>query len=266
MILVLRDSTVFVGTGSSAAEPGRPYITFIHGAGFDHSVWVMPARHFARHGYNVIAVDLPGHGRSGGTPLTSIEAMANWLHELVDTLGVSSTVVVGHSMGSLIGYEFASRWPEQTQALALLGTSLPMRVGAPLLDAAADDDPAAYAMANTWSHSAQGQLGANSNPGVWMLGAGTRWLDHNDAGVYHADLTACNAYEPKVGPEQLTCPALVLVGGADQMTPARAGAAVAAGIKGAKHIVLDGCGHSMLSERPNAVLDALRELVSQTST
>ena len=254
---------VYVGNGTGKPAPDAPSVLFLHGAGMDHTVWTLPARYFARRGWRVLAADLPGHGRSAGPPLTSIERMSDWLAALLDRCAVDSAAVAGHSMGSLVAWEFAVAHPARCQALALFGTSVPMPVGESLLAAAADDHHAAIDMANGWSHSPNAAIGANPNPGVWMVGAGERLLERTAAGVFHADLNACNNYAP-TAPTQggVDCPMLVVVGEADRMTPSRAGIAFAAKSAQAKTRALPGCGHAMLSERPNEVLDALIDAFS----
>ena len=253
MRIAIGGNTVFVSTGSGKHVDGAPAIVFVHGAGHDHSVWVMPARFFARHGFNVAAVDLPGHGRSAGPPLDRITDMSDWLHTVLQNLGFAQTVVVGHSMGSLVAAQFATDHARACRAIALLGTSMPMPVTEMLLNAAADDHHAAIDMANTWSHA--GKVGASSNPGVWMLGSGERLMERAGPGVFHADLEACNSFSAPQG--LVECSALVIAGDSDQMTPAKAGLSVADGLPEATVVRLEGCGHAMLSERPNAVLDAL---------
>jgi pimeloyl-ACP methyl ester carboxylesterase len=251
----------FASSGTGRADAGAPAVVFIHGGGLDHTVWVSPARYFARKGFQVVAVDLPGHGRSEGEPLSSIEAMAGWVAEAMTVLGISSAAVVGHSMGSLVAYALACQFPERCRALALLGTSAPMPVTEPLLDASADNDHAAIEMTNTWSHSARGKLGANSNPGMWMLGGGERLLERARPGVLHADFAACNRFDPQAPPGSVQCPSLVLLGEADQMTPAAAGLKVAESLPDARVVRRPGCGHTKLSEKPNEVRDALISLV-----
>jgi pimeloyl-ACP methyl ester carboxylesterase len=254
------DRQAFVGTGSGGFSNQKPCVVFLHGAGMDHSVWVMPSRFFARHGFAVLAPDFPAHGRSAGDPLSTIVAMANWVESLLIALGVEQAAVVGHSMGSLVAQAFARLHPERCRALALLGTSAPMPVTERLLSAAEDGDHAAIDMANTWSHSARGQFGANDNPGVWMLGSGARLIERSAPGVFHSDLAACNGFAPDDLPAAISCPTLVIAGSDDQMTPQRAGAAVA-NAADARLLVLPGCGHAMLSECPNEVLDALASIV-----
>ena len=231
----------------------------LHGAAHEHTVWVMPARYFARHGFRVIAPDLPGHGRSTGPALESIEALADWLARVLDALAVEAAAIVGHSMGALVAQAFATRHPTRVRALALLGTSVPMAVTERLLAAAQRNDHAATDMANGWSHSARARLGGSPNPGFWMLGTGERLIERTPPGVHHVDLAACNAY--RGDPGAIAVPTLVIVGDQDQMTPARAGRDVASKIPSARVVTLAGSGHAMLSEQPNQVLDALISII-----
>jgi pimeloyl-ACP methyl ester carboxylesterase len=221
----------------------------------DHTIWVLPARYFARHGRRVLAPDLPGHGRSEGPPLGAIVDLSDWLARLLDAAGVESVAVAGHSMGALVAFDFAARHRDRCRAIALLGPSLPMPVTQRLLDAAATNDHTAIDMANGWSHSVRGRLGGNEDPGHWMLGVGERLLERAAPGVFHTDLAACNAFRTDVA--HIDIPALIVIGDADQMTSPRSGLAVAATLPGARVVRLPGCGHSMLSEQPNQVLDAL---------
>ena len=254
-------ATAFASTGTGAHQPENKAVVFIHGAGMDHSVWVMPARHFARRGLNVLAPDLPGHGRSEGPALGSIASLARWVVRAMDAAGLATAAVAGHSMGALIAYALAAEYPERCRALALLGISAPMPVTSALLNAAHDNDHAAIDMANTWSHSRGARLGANENPGLWMMGTGQRLLETARPGVFHADLSACNTFDPDQIAASVACPALVILGKADQMTPAPAGLRMLERLDRAHTVQLAGCGHSMLSERPNAVLDALISII-----
>ncbi len=89
----------FYSIGSGKLDPSQPNVIFIHGAAMDHSVWVLPSRYFARHGYNVFAFDLPGHGRSEGEPLKTIDDIADWIADAMGELGVARAAIVSHSMG-----------------------------------------------------------------------------------------------------------------------------------------------------------------------
>ena len=251
--------TVFFGTGSAAHGKNQPSIVFIHGAAMDHTVWTLPARYFARHDFNVVAVDLPGHGRSSGPALKSIAGISDWLDQLLATVGNQEHVLVGHSMGSLIAWDWAASNPNQCKKLVLLGTSMPMPVTDQLLNAAKQNEDASFEMANTWSHSSRGKLGFNPNPGVWMFGHGQRLMHRSTDDVFYADLAACN--DANLDPAQIQCPTLLILGESDQMTPYRAGRTVADQLTNATVVTLPGSGHSMLSESPNEVLDALIDFV-----
>ena len=101
-----------------------------------HTVWTLPARYFARHGWNVLAVDLPGHGLSEGKVLAEISQYADWLVEVLNAVGIEQTAIIGHSMGSLITLDCAARHPSRIRALVLVGTAVPMPVTDQLLNAA----------------------------------------------------------------------------------------------------------------------------------
>ncbi len=260
MKCVIQNKTVYYGNGSGNASGDAKAIVFIHGAGFDHTVWVLPARYFARKGYRVVALDLPGHGRSEGPALGAIGEMADWVVMNCKELGLSEVTLVGHSMGSLIAYSIAAQKPELVSKLVLLGTSSPMPVTNLLLDAARDNHHAAIEMANTWSHSSQGALGSAENPGVSNLNADERLLERVSEGVYFADFSACNEYDAsKLG--AVKTKALVLMGDRDKMTPAKSGIAVANHLPNSQTHLIKDCGHSMLSEKPNEVLDVLSDFI-----
>lgn len=264
METIVAGRSAYVYTGGkalSSEDTGRqPVVAFIHGAQQDHSCWVLQSRWFAHHGYAVLAPDLPGHGRSGGEPLGSVEAMADWVVALLDAVGVEQAMLVGHSMGSLVALEAALRHPRRVGRLALIGSAIPMPVSEALLDAARGNEPKAAAMINAWSYSAAGQIGGNTVPGLWMLGMNRRLMERQKPGVFHVDLTACNAYARSLESlASLAVPVLVVAGGADRMTAPKASKALAAAIPGAQLQILPGSGHALMAERPDGVLDALRE-------
>ena len=126
MRISVNGQSVYCYTNSRDIDPNKPSVVFIHGSGMDHTVWTLASRHFARHGNNIISVDLPGHGRSSGDPLATVDAMADWLISVLDTLGVKQTAAVGHSLGSLIALDAAARHPDRIRALAMVGTTSPM--------------------------------------------------------------------------------------------------------------------------------------------
>jgi pimeloyl-ACP methyl ester carboxylesterase len=247
-------------TAGRAFDAKLPTLIFIHGAGADHSVWQLQSRYFAHHAFNVLAVDLPGHGKSLGAPLNSIEAIGAWIIALLDALKINQSSLVGHSMGSLAALEAAGTNPSRISKLALLGTAYPMPVSDALLSAAKANDHSAIAMLNAWSLSPAAQLNANPAPGMWMSGASMRLLERNAPDVIYTDLAACNAYQAGLErAAKIACPTLIISGKADVMTPARAAKGLADTIAVATTKLIDASGHTLMSEKPDAVLDALIE-------
>ena len=143
MQFIVQGYPAYAYTGGVAFDAARPAVVFIHGAAFDHSVWQWQSRYLAHHGFGVLAVDLPAHGRSPGRARTSIEAMADWVAALIESAALERAALVGHSMGSLVALQCALSHPQRVSRLALVGTALPMAVGDAFLAAARDDSPAA---------------------------------------------------------------------------------------------------------------------------
>lgn len=249
---------VYAATGGKPFDADRPAIVFIHGAGLDHTCWQLPARWFAWHGWSVLAVALPGHGRSQGPPLATIQQLRDWLLALMTAAGLEDAALVGHSMGAVIALEVAAQAPARVTGLALLGVSSAMPVHPTLLAAARDDPARAYDMMTGWCFGPSAKLGCNSAPGLWMTGGARALLDRNASGVLAADLAACAAWTSGLdSARRVAVPTLAILGANDVMTPARKGQNLAAAVPGARAIVLGDSGHMMLQEAPGATLDAL---------
>ncbi len=257
MQFLVQGYPAYAYTGGKRYDPALPAIVFIHGAALDHSVWQWQSRYFAHHGFAVLAVDLPGHGRSPGIPRTSIEAMADWTALLIEASGHERTHVVGQSMGSLVALDVALRHRQRIDRLALVATAVPMPVNEAFLAAARDDSPAGFEMETAWGPVRQSLLSQSPVPGTSLVGASRQLNGRAHPGVQYADLQACNAYNPSAeGMRALDVPTLVLGGSGDQMTGSKAGEAVARTIPGARYVLLD-AGHSVMNEAPRPTLHAL---------
>jgi pimeloyl-ACP methyl ester carboxylesterase len=262
MQLIVQGYPAYAYTGGRAFDPSLPAIVFVHGAAFDHSVWQWQSRYFAHHGYGVLAPDLPAHGRSPGAVRETIAGLADWVAALIDSAALERAAVIGHSMGSLVALETALRHPQRVSRLALIGASAPMPVGETFLAAAADDSPAAFDMESVWGLARSAPLAQSPVPGVSLLGASRGLNGRSRNGLLEADLRACQAYAaPPEALRALALPTLVIGGRRDQMTPFKAGQALADSIPGARFELLD-AGHSMMSEAPRQTLDALRRFLS----
>ncbi len=249
-------------TGGKPFDPALPCMVFVHGALHDHSVFTLLARWFAHHGHGVLAVDLPGHGRSGGMPLPSVEAAADWVLALLSAAGVQQAALVGHSMGSLIALEAAARAPERVTRLAMISTAYPMKVSQALLDTARDQPLVAIDRVNTFSHSTLAAKPSHPGPGSWLHGGNRALMQRVQAlqtgcNLFHHDFSVCDAYAGGMeAAARVRCPVTLVLGERDQMTSPKQAGALAAALKA--RTVLVRAGHALMTEAPDAVLHALQ--------
>jgi pimeloyl-ACP methyl ester carboxylesterase len=249
-------------TGGAELAGDDPVVLLIHGAGNEGTVWQLQTRYIAYHRFRSVAVDQPGHGHSEGETLGSVEEMADWIAEFVRAAGFGSVHVVGHSMGTFIALELASRYPDLTSSVILCGTATAMPVHPDLLDAAEHDLPAAAALMAAWGHAKPAHLGLNPTPGLWMIGGARALVENSRPGVLASDFRACMAYRNAEAAAVATaCPATVVIGLGDKMTPPKGGRAVAAALASPTVVELADTGHTMMIENPKAVKRAILDAV-----
>jgi pimeloyl-ACP methyl ester carboxylesterase len=267
---------VFIDTGGCDFFPGLPTLVFIHGAQHDHFVWKSLVTRCAGPERNVLAPDLPGHGHSGGAPLPSIEAMADWLVSLLalltklgagGTARTPSITLIGHSMGSLVALEAAARLSGNVRQLVMIGTAIPMPVAPALLDAAHDDEPKAMALINRWSHSATAWQGGNRGiHGIWLPAINLRIMERQPAGVLFNDLSACNEYRAGIETAaRLACPVTLVAGTADRMTSVKSARKLAAKLPGSTLVEIAGAGHALMAEAPVEVGNAIEAALNPSA-
>jgi len=266
MKLQVNAQTVYAYTGGKDFDPTLPCIVFVHGALHDHSVWTLLARWFAHHGHGVLALDLPGHGRSEGQALPSVEALGAWLVQVLDAAGVQQASLVGHSMGSLIALEAAAQAPARAGRLVMVGTAYPMKVSEALLETARTAPLKAMDMVNVFSHSSQASKPSYPGPGAWLHGGNLQLMRRVQAGYTHGnlfehDFRVCDAYAHGLeAAPAVTCPVHFILGERDQMTAPKQSQALAAALQATVHRVP--AGHSLMAEAPDPVLNALRTAIA----
>ncbi len=267
MMLALdgHDGEAYAYTGGKPFDAALPCVVFVHGALHDHSVWTLLARWFAHHGHAVLAPDLPGHGRSGGTPLADVQALADWLLALLRAAGAGPAALVGHSMGSLVALEAAGRAPAHVRRLAMLATAYPMDVSDALLATARDTPLKAIEMVNGYSLSSTAAKPSYPGPGAWLHGGNRALMRRTQAvaqrrlgiNLFAHDFAVCDAYRNGLqAAAAVQCPVHLILGERDQMTAPKASREIAAALR-AQTVMLP-AGHALMSEAPDAVLGALR--------
>jgi pimeloyl-ACP methyl ester carboxylesterase len=262
MKLETDSGAVFATTGGVDFDPAEPAVIFLHGAGFHRTVWRLQTRWFANHGRSVLAVDFPAHGWSDGAPLKSIAAMADWTAALIEAAGLKSAALVGHSMGALVALETAACFPGKVRALGLCGVAVEMPVHPEMLDSAKANTLKVQELMTFWGMGNALHKGGMVTPGLWLRRESLAVLARNKPGVIHDDLAACNAYKDALArAADVRCPAVLVLGDGDLMTPAAKAKPLAAAIAGARTVVVPSSGHFMMVERPDETLAALKACV-----
>lgn len=272
MKVSINGQETYAYTGGKAWLANQPTAIFIHGVLGDHSVWALQSRFIANHGWNVLAVDLPGQSRSAGEAPSSVEAGADFIAALMQALGLEEAALIGHSWGSLIALEAAAKLQARVSHLVLVGTAFPMCVTPALLEATQSDTAGAIKTVNQFSHSLLAPPPSGLGPGTWVKGAAlalNRRVLASNAGVnlLHRGFVACDSY--KNGHKaiaQITCPVLMILGSADQMTPPQSAQGLYATARDAgkdvQSCLLD-AGHSLMTEAPDATLGAMYDFLER---
>jgi len=270
MNITVQGHSLYAYTGGKPFNPELPTAVFIHGVLNDHSVWILQTRYFAHHGWNVLAIDLPGHGKSAGAPPATVQDAAETVMALLDALNIQRAALIGHSWGSLIALEAtardAAKHPGRIGHLVMVGTAYPMRVSPALLETSVSAPFKAIDMVNQFSHATLAPPPSALGPGTWLYGGSKalmrRVLASNpEVNVFHTGFLACDRYDGgEAAMAQVSCPTLFVLGSADQMTPPKAAQSLIQQCAQAKVVSLP-AGHSLMTEAPEGVLQALKDFL-----
>jgi pimeloyl-ACP methyl ester carboxylesterase len=272
MVIQVNGHTTYCYTGGKPFDAARPTVVFIHGVLNDHSVWGLQSRYLANHGFNVLAVDLPGHCRSEGEAPSTVEEAATFVAALLDAVGAPRAALVGHSWGSLIALESAARLKDRATHLVLVGNAYPMKVSPMLLDASLNDPEAGIRMINVFSRSTLAAPPSALGPGTWVYGANTalnrRVLRSNaKVNVFHRGFKACDSYaNGEAAMQAITCPVLFVLGAQDQMTQPKAAQSLIEKARGSGKAVTVThlpVGHHQMTETPDDTLFAIRDFLGK---
>lgn len=263
MELTLRNQKTFVSTGGRDFNPKGNVLLFLHGSGQSHLSWMLQSRFFANRGWDVLAPDFPAHYLSAGSPLETIEDMADWSAELLEAAGVATATIIGHSQGGLICLELARRHPSKVKKMAIIASAMAIPVNDMLIDMASKKESKAARSMVSWSHGQVGHLFDHTIPGQNHLSYGQQLMGQNGDGVLLTDLKACNAYDDgEAAAEAIACPALCILAEGDKMVPAKFGKMLGEKLSKGDVTVVAKAGHFVHSEQSvqtNAALKSFFE-------
>ena len=228
----------------------------MHGSGLTHIVWSLHEQFYLSQGFNVLSVDLPGHGNSEGPSLKSIEEISDWIKSLMLKADVSKIIIIGHSQGCLVGIDFASRYPELIEKLVLVAGSYKMPVNQDLIDLAETGDEKAVLLMMKWGYEGSKAF-IGGNPVKKIINSAREIRE-----VLAVDLKACNNY--KNGEESLKkidCPTLCIFGDLDKMVPVKIGLKMSEQIKNSETKIISDCGHMIIFEKAFEMRKLVKEFI-----
>jgi pimeloyl-ACP methyl ester carboxylesterase len=237
---------------ASPAAPARLTMVLVHGAGENHLVWPGSLRRMDH--VQVCALDLPGHGKSGGQGRAAVSDYAAVVLSFLDALGVNRAVIGGHSMGGAIAQQFALSYPQRAAGLVLVATGARLRVAPAILSGMLTDWPGTLDLVNrfAWGPDAPEEL----------VRLGRAQLAEGDPQVAANDYTACNSFDVMERLGQIAAPTLVIGGTADQMTPGKYAQYLAEKIPGARLAMIERAGHMVMLEQPELAARHVREFLA----
>ena len=237
-------------------------LVFIHGSGSDHSAWLHQYARLHKY-YNILAIDLPGHGRSGGSGEADVADYSVWVKKLLDILDLKRAVLVGHSLGAAITLRFALNYPQEIAGIVLVGGGMKMPVNPFFLEFLKTNPPEVpteiidlickYSLAKENRSKFSAPLQKN--------------LSQSKVDVLYGDLSACNELDLTREAGKISVPALIICGAEDKMTPPDFSRQLAASISKAMLEIVEGAGHMVMLERPaefNASVEKFAASISAT--
>ncbi len=253
---------VFATTGGKPFDNSLPCIIFLHGSGLDHTFWGLHSRFFAFRKYAVLVPDLPGHSHSEGPPLTSIEAIGEWLNDVVEALEIQNISVVAHSQGVLNALEFVSHHAQRIRSVSLITSGLATPVNPALIEAAENNPEDAIAMMIGWGFGPAGHLHQGPIPGNSMVAGGRKVMRRNVPQELATDLRACDAYKNgKEAAAKIGGPIQVILAGLDRMAPRNATAELVEYLSNPEVHLIPESGHMVPQEVPNKCRNLLKNFI-----
>ena len=247
---------MFVSTGGMNFDKEKPSILLMHGSGLTHIVWSLHEQFYASQGYNILSVDLPGHGNSEGPSLKSIEEISDWIKSLMNVLDITKIIIIGHSQGCLVGIDFAARYENLLSSLVLVAGSYTMPVNQDLIDLAEAGDEKAVLLMMKWGYEGSKAF-IGGNPVKKIINSSREIRE-----VLAVDLNVCNNYKGgKESLEKINCPTLCIFGDLDKMITLEAGNKMASMIKNSEKKVINNCGHMIIFEKAFEMRQIVKEFL-----
>ena len=230
----------------------------MHGSGLSHIVWSFHEQFYATQGFNVLSVDLPGHGNSEGPSLKSIEEISDWIKSLMKKLNIEKIIIIGHSQGALVGIDFAARYPKLILSLVLVAGTYKMPVNQDLINYAEAGDEKAILLMMKWGYEGSKAF-IGGNPVKKIINSSRDIRE-----ILAVDLNACNNYKDgKESLKKISCPTLCIFGDLDKMVPLEVGNKMASMINKSETKIINNCGHMIIFEKAFEMRKLVKEFLTK---
>ena len=258
MIFQLENKNVHASDSGQGIDTKKDTIVFLHGSGLSHIVWSLAEQFFSSKNFNVLSLDLPGHGNSDGPCLDSIEKIADWLENVFDKLKLKDLILVGHSQGCLEILEYSYKYKERLKKLVFIGGSNKMPVHPDLIELAQNGHSDAVKLMMKWGYEGSKKF-IGGNP-VEKIIQSPRDISE----ILAVDLKACNNYSNgSEAAKDINFPSMLILGELDKMINLEAGKKFSNLIKNSTTHVIKGCGHMIMIEKAFEMREKILEFLNK---
>ncbi|MGC9976300.1 MAG: alpha/beta hydrolase [Syntrophales bacterium] len=231
---------------------GKITLLFIHGSGGDHRAWIEQYSRL-KDEFNVAAVDLPGHGLSGGLGEQDVSQYVEWVRRFIYALALEKPVLVGHSLGAAISLVFAIRYGEMLSAIVPVGGGARMPVNPMIFEGLKTDPDSIIALAAKFSVTKENRERLSRTV--------IEGLSRANPEILYGDLFACDRLDIVNEVSSIGRPTLVMCGADDKMTPPALSRFLKDNIPGAQLSMIENAGHMAMLENAEAFNRALQSFV-----
>ena len=258
MIIELNNKKVFASDAGKIFEKEKHTIILLHGSGLTHIVWSLTEQYLSNKGYNILAIDLPGHGNSEGPSLKSIEEIAEWLEKIINKIEIQHLTILGHSQGCLEAIEYVSKYSSKIKNLILVGGSYKITVNQDLIDLASAGDKDSIKLMMKWAYEGSKKF-IGGNPVEKIINS-SRAIRETLA----VDLIACNNYKNGFeAAKSIKCPTLLIFGELDKMVSLEKSKKFAELIPNAETYIIQNCGHMIMFENAFKMREKIAEFLKK---
>ena len=258
MIFQLKNKSVYASDAGQGIDSNKETIIFLHGSGLSHIVWSLVEQFFSNKNFNVLSIDLPGHGNSDGPCLESIEKIADWLEQVFNKLNLDNLILVGHSQGCLEILEYAHKYKNRVKRLVFVGGSNKMPVHPDLIELAKNGDADAVKLMMKWGFN---------NPKKFIGGNPVEKIIRSPRDIREilaVDLIACNNYQNgSQAAKAINCPTMFILGELDKMVNLESGKKFANLVNNSITHIIIGSGHMIMIEKAFEMREKILEFLNK---